>query len=327
LMIVLGLFCAFLSNYALANAAGSAAAILWAGFAGWQWMFWMEIIPATLFFFCLLLVPESPRYLVAAGQHDKAKLVLLALAPRIDVVARVADIQSTLIRERKPSLRDLISQRSGKIQPIVWAGIMLAIMQQFTGINVVFYYGATLWQAAGFSETDALAVNVISGAVNISFTFLAIALVDRIGRKKLLLAGALGQAFMLGLLALIFSSAGVAASGQLLLQGNMGLYALIAANGYIAFFAATWGPVVWVLLGEMFPNQLRGAALAVCGILHWLSNFAITLSFPLLLASVGLGVAYGLYAACGLLAFVLVKKLLRETRGRTLEQISRKAMQ
>jgi MFS transporter, SP family, sugar:H+ symporter len=327
LMIVLGLFFAFLSNYAIANSAGSAAATLWAGFAAWQWMFWIEIIPATLFFLCLLLVPESPRYLVAAGQQDKARAVLLALAPRDDSVARVADIQSTLVRQRKPSLRDLISVHSGKLQPVVWVGIMLAILQQFTGINVVFYYGATLWQAAGFTESDALAVNVISGAVNISFTFLAIALVDKLGRKQLLMIGALGQAVMLGVLALIFTTASVSTNGNLQLDGNMGLYALLAANGYIAFFATTWGPVVWVMLGEMFPNQLRGAALAVCGILHWLSNFTITMSFPVLLASVGLGMAYGLYAVFGALAFVLVKKLLRETRGRTLEQISRDAMQ
>ena len=327
LMIVLGLFFAFLSNYAIANSAGGAAASWWGGFSAWQWMFWMEMIPASLFFLCLLLVPESPRYLVAAGQPEQAATVLRALAPDDDVVAQVADIQSTLVRERKPSLRDLFSRQSGKLQPIVWAGIMLAVLQQFTGINVVFYYGATLWQAAGFTESDALAVNVISGAVNISFTLVAIALVDKIGRKQLLLAGALGQAVMLAILALIFATAGVSDSGRLLLDGNTGLYALLAANGYIAFFATTWGPVVWVMLGEMFPNQLRGAALAVCGILHWLSNFTITMSFPVLLASVGLGMAYGLYAAFGLLAFILVKKLLRETRGRTLEQLSRDAMQ
>jgi MFS transporter, SP family, sugar:H+ symporter len=327
LMIVLGLFFAFLSNYAIANSAGSAAAIWWTGFAAWQWMFWVEMIPASLFFLCLLLVPESPRYLVAAGQDARAADVLRSLAPQDDIAARVADIQSTLIRQRKPLLRDLISQHSGKLQPIVWAGIMLAVLQQFTGINVVFYYGATLWQAAGFSENDALAVNVISGAVNISFTLVAIALVDKLGRKQLLLIGALGQALMLGILALIFASAAVSDKGRLILDGNTGIYALLAANGYIAFFATTWGPVVWVMLGEMFPNQLRGAALAVCGILHWLSNFTITMSFPVLLASFGLGIAYGLYALFGLLAFVLVKNMLQETRGRTLEQISRDAMQ
>ncbi|WP_213995606.1 sugar porter family MFS transporter [Arsukibacterium sp.] len=326
LMIVLGLFFAFLSNYLIANAAGSAIAPFWANFNAWQWMFWVEIIPASLFFICLLLVPESPRYLVAAGKPQQAAAVLQTLTPADNAEAKVADIQSTLVAERKPALRDLLT-RSGKLQPIVWVGIMLAVLQQFTGINVVFYYGATLWQAAGFNEADALAVNVIGGAVNISFTLLAIALVDKVGRKQLLLIGSLGQALMLTTLAAIFATSELTAAGNLRLDGNMGIYALLAANGYIAFFATTWGPVVWVMLGEMFPNQVRGAALAVCGILHWLSNFTITMSFPVLLASFGLGWAYGMYAAFSLLAFFLVKKLLQETRGRTLEQISRDAMQ
>ncbi len=323
LMIVLGLFAAFLSNYGIVQLAGSASAEHWWGFAAWQWMFWMEMLPAALFFICLLLVPESPRYLVAAGQHGRAQAVLAMLAPGDDAKAKVTDIQSTLIAEHKPSLRDLISKHTGKLHPIIWAGIMLAVLQQFTGINVVFYYGATLWQAAGFTENDALAVNVISGAVNISFTFLAIALVDKLGRKQLLLIGALGQAVMLGVLALIFSTAGLSETGQLQLSDAMGLFALLCANLYIAFFATTWGPIVWVMLGEMFPNQIRGAALGLCGILHWLSNFTISMSFPVLLASLGLGAAYGLYAAFGVLAFILVKVMLTETKGLSLEQISR----
>lgn len=323
LMIVLGLFAAFLSNYGIVQVAGSAALDFWWGFSAWQWMFWIEIIPAALFFICLLLVPESPRYLVAAGKPQQAATVLAALAPNEDAIAKVQDIQSTLSAEHKPSLRDLINKHTGKLHPVIWAGIMLAVLQQFTGINVVFYYGATLWQAAGFTENDALAVNVISGAVNISFTFLAIALVDKIGRKKLLLTGALGQAVMLAALAVIFSTAGLGDNGQLQLSGQMGLVALLAANLYIAFFATTWGPIVWVMLGEMFPNQLRGAALGLCGILHWLSNFTISMSFPVLLAGIGLGAAYGIYAMFGVLAFLLVRKMLTETRGLTLEQISR----
>lgn len=323
LMIVLGLFAAFLSNYGIVQLTGGAAATFWWGFNAWQWMFWVEMLPAALFFICLLLVPESPRYLVAAGKLKQASAVLSALAPQEDAQAKVLDIQSTLNQAKKPSLADLLSKHTGKLHPVIWAGIMLAVLQQFTGINVVFYYGATLWQAAGFTENDALAVNVISGAVNISFTFLAIALVDKIGRKQLLLVGALGQAIMLAVLAVIFSTAGLGESGQLQLSGQMGTLALLAANLYIAFFATTWGPIVWVMLGEMFPNQLRGAALALCGILHWLSNFTISMSFPVLLAGVGLGAAYGIYAAFGVLAFVLVKRMLTETRGRTLEQISR----
>jgi MFS transporter, SP family, sugar:H+ symporter len=195
-------------------------------------------------------------------------------------------------------------------------------LQQFTGINVVFYYGSVLWQAAGFTEADALLTNVISGSVNVFFTFVAIALVDKVGRKPLLLVGALGQAASLGLLALIFAYGGKDASGGLELTGKSGVMALVVANLYIAFFATTWGPVMWVMLGEMFPNKFRGAALAVAGLAQWGSNFLITISFPILLTSIGLGVSYGIYAAFGLVAFWVVRRYVTETRGRTLEEIS-----
>jgi len=325
LMIVIGLFAAFLSNYWLAGISGSASALLWGGFQTYQWMFWMEIIPASIFFIALFFIPESPRYLVAAGKLDKAKSVLQSLSDSVNAAAKVQDIKSTLIEGSRPSLGDVISKYTGKVHPIVWVGVGLAALQQFTGINVVFYYGATLWQAAGFTEENALLQNVISGSVNVIFTFVAIALVDRIGRKPLLLVGALGQAVMLGALALLFGTAGVDASGELMLEGNNGLYALVAANAYIAFFAFSWGPVMWVMLGEMFPNQFRGAALAFCGLVQWGSNFLITMTFPIMLASIGLGFAYGIYAAFGLIAFVFVRNFVKETRGRTLEDLSREA--
>ena len=322
LMIVLGLFAAFLSNYFLADIAGGSSNEFWAGYQTWQWMFWMEIIPAVIFFFSLLFIPESPRYLVAAGRPEEAIKVLASISHPNDAASKVAEIQATLEKDRKPRLSDILNKVTGKLHPIVWIGLVLSVLQQFTGINVVMYYGATLWQAAGFTESDALLQNVIIGAVNISFTFLAIALVDKIGRKSLLLIGALGQAVMLGLMALIFGTAELDAAGNLMLDDTMGIYALLAANGYIAFFATTWGPVLWVMLGEMFPNQLRGAALAVCGILHWTSNFAITMSFPILLTSIGLGWSYGIYATFGLIAYFVVKKFVTETKGRTLEQMS-----
>jgi SP family sugar:H+ symporter-like MFS transporter len=323
LMIVVGLFIAFLSNYNIAGSAGGATEPFWGGFDAWQWMFWVEMIPAGIFFFGLLFIPESPRYLVAAGKLDKAKEVLNSLAYGDTAGEKIKDIQSTLEENRKPKLSDIISKHTGKIQPIIWVGLGLPTLQQFTGINVVFYYGATLWQAAGFTEENALLQNVISGSVNVLFTFVAIALVDKVGRKPLLMIGALGQAVMLGILALIFGTAAVADGGSLQLEGNMGLYALLSANGYIAFFAFTWGPIMWVMLGEMFPNQFRGAALAVCGLIHWLSNFTITMTFPVLLASIGLGLSYGIYAGFGILAFFFVKRYVVETKGRTLEDMSR----
>ena len=325
LMIVIGLSAAFISNYWLAGISGGASELLWGGFQTYQWMFWMEIIPASIFLIALFFIPESPRYLVAAGKPDQARVVLQSLSASVDAQAKVKDIESTLIEGNKPSLGDIINKYTGKIHPIVWVGVGLAALQQFTGINVVFYYGATLWQAAGFTEENALLQNVISGSVNVIFTFVAIALVDKVGRKPLLLVGALGQAVMLGALALLFGTAGVNASGDLMLEGNNGLYALLAANAYIAFFAFSWGPVMWVMLGEMFPNQFRGAALAFCGLVQWSSNFAITMTFPIMLTSIGLGFSYGIYATFGLIAFIFVRKFIKETKGRTLEDLSRDA--
>lgn len=165
--------------------------------------------------------------------------------------------------------------------------------------------------------------NVVNGSANVLFTFVAIALVDRVGRKPLLLVGSLGQAVMLGLMAYVFGTAAVAESGSLEMEGSMGLVALIAANTYIAFFAFSWGPIMWVMLGEMFPNQFRGAALSICGVVQWLSNFAITMTFPILLEVIGLGFSYGIYAFFGVVAYVFVKLFVEETKGRTLEDMSR----
>jgi MFS transporter, SP family, sugar:H+ symporter len=323
LMIVIGLFVAFMSNYWLAGMSGGASEVFWGGFQTWQWMFWAEIIPAGIFLISLLTIPESPRYLVAAGRPEEAQKVLEGIAPEEDAQAKVADIRSTLREGAKPRLKDVISSYTGKIHPLVWAGLGLAVLQQFTGINVIFYYGATLWQAAGFTEADALLQNVITGSVNIFFTFVAIALVDRLGRKPLLLVGSVGQAVMLGIMAFIFSTAATSETEGLQLTSSQGTYALLAANGYIAFFAFSWGPVMWVMLGEMFPNQYRGAALALCGMAQWGANFLITISFPILLSAIGLGLSYGIYAFFGVVAYFFVKFFIKETKGRTLEDMSR----
>jgi MFS transporter, SP family, sugar:H+ symporter len=323
LAIVLGLFFAFFSNYNLRNAAGGVSETFWLGYQTWQWMFWMELIPASLFFILLFFIPESPRYLVAVRKDSKALDVLARLTNFDTARKQVEEIRSTVIRERKPQLSDIIVKETGRIHPIVWIGMSLAALQQFTGINVVFYYGSILWEAAGFSEANALLQNVISGSVNILFTFVAIILVDRVGRKPLLMIGGLGQAVMLAALALLFSTGTIGAEGRLVLPGNNDLMALIAANGYVAFFAFTWGPIMWVMLGEMFSNRFRGAALAVAGLVQWVSNFLITMTFPIMLEGVGLGVSYGIYAAFGLVAFIVVRKYVRETKGLTLEQISR----
>jgi MFS transporter, SP family, sugar:H+ symporter len=323
LAIVLGLFSAFFTNYYLASIAGSTSAELWWGFNAWQWMFWVELIPSSLFLVCLLFfVPESPRYLVAANKIEKAISVLASITNREFAKSQVEEIRLTVFRERKPRLSDIINQKTRRINPIIWVGIGLAVLQTLTGIDVVFYYGSVLWQAAGFTESDALLTNVIIGSVNIAFTIIAIFLVDRVGRKPLLMIGGMGQAVMLGLLAIIFTMGAEDAVQGIEMTGTSGILALIAANCYIAFFALTWGPVMWVMLGEMFSNKYRGAALAVAGLSQWLANFLVTITFPVMLAGLGLGISYGVYALFGIVAFFFVRRYVTETKGKTLEEIS-----
>jgi SP family sugar:H+ symporter-like MFS transporter len=320
LAIVLGLFCAFLSNYLFAGAAGTAGHPFWFGFQAWQWMFWAEIIPSAAFFLGLLFIPESPRYLVAANRADIARVVLIRLG-HPDPDKKVREIQETLRTGHKPRLSDLYDPVLKRIRPILWVGIGLATFQQLVGINVVFYYGEVLWRAAGFSESNALLQNVISGAVNIGSTFVAIALVDKWGRRPLLIFGSIGMTVTLGALAWIFGSSPLDEQGKLAMTSATGLAALIAANAYVFCFGVSWGPVMWVMLGEMFQNQFRGAALSVSGFVQWMSNFAITMTFPILLGSIGLGGAYGLYALFAAVSIVFVVKLVQETKGKPLEEM------
>ncbi len=319
--IVTGLFLSFLANYLIAKSAGSASAEFWMGYQAWKWMFWAQLAPIALFFFGLIFIPESPRYLVAAGKAAEAEAVLARVSHPKDAAKKVADIQATLKADHRPSMKDLFNSTTGKVHPIVWVGIIIAALQQFVGINVVFYYGEVLWHAAGFSEADSLKINVIGGVINVVSTLIAIALVDKWGRKPLLITGSIGMAITLGLLAFIFGTAQVGADGNLILSSTKGTIALFAANSYIVAFGISWGPVVWVLLGEMFPNQMRGAALAVGGLSQWGANFLITMTFPILLRSIGLGGAYGLYAAFAFISIFIVKAIVTETKGRTLEQM------
>lgn len=321
LMIVLGLFTAFLSNYLIAEAAGSAEQVFWLGFHAWRWMFWVEMVPSVIFLGSLIFVPESPRYLVAAGREEAAFQVLSRLTHPDDARTKVAEIRSTLSADHRRRFSDLMVKATGRIHPLLWAGIGLAAFQQLVGINVVFYYGAVLWQSAGFTEADALLTNVITGLVNILSTLGAIALVDRVGRKPLLLFGSIGMAVSLAGLAVIFGTSQVGEDGHLMLGNFMGTVALITANLYVICFGFSWGPVMWVMLGEMFPNQFRGAALAICGFVQWIANFTVTLTFPPLLSGAGLGGAYALYAAFAAISIWFVLAVIRETRGKTLEQM------
>ncbi len=281
LAIVVGLFAAFLSNYALARASGGAEAPFWLGVATWRWMYWVEIVPAAAFLAGSLVIPESPRFLVAAGREDDARRVFARVADD-DTEEILAAVRATVAADHAPRLADLRTPGTRAIRPIVWVGIGLSVLQQLVGINVVFYYGEVLWRAAGFSESDALLTNVLTGFTNIASTFVAIALIDRVGRKPLLLAGSAGMTVTLGVLAWIFGTGAVDSGGQLALDHSSGAVALWAANLYVVFFAVSWGPAVWVLLGEMFENRIRGTALAVSASAQWIANFAVTMTFPIL---------------------------------------------
>ncbi|MFK8018057.1 MAG: sugar porter family MFS transporter [Gammaproteobacteria bacterium] len=318
--IITGLTAAFLSNYVIAGAAGESTNELWMGFEAWRWMFWAEVIPAGIFFGALFLIPESPRFLVSVGQKDKAGETLERLYGAQQGDATLREIADSLQTERPPQLADLRNAHGG-LHGIVWIGIGLAVFQQLVGINVIFYYGSVLWEFVGFTEQDSLLTNVIMGSVSILSCLAAIALIDRVGRKPLLLIGSIGMTVTLAIMAVVFSQATLTETG-IVLSESLGAIALFSAIAYVAFFNFSWGPVMWVLLGEMFPNQIRGSGLAVSGFAQWAANFAITMTFPIMLATTGLASAYGFYAISAGVSIVFVMKFVRETRGKRLEQMS-----
>lgn len=319
--IITGLTAAFLSNYLLAAAAGASTEPLWGGQAAWRWMFWMQAAPSLLFLLLLLTIPESPRYLVVKRRKDDALRVLTRLLGGDKARATLKEIDASLSNDHhRPRLSDLKSRATGRIRPIVWVGVGLACFQQLVGINVVFYYGAVLWQTVGFSENDALLINVLSGALSIGACVVTVLLIDRIGRKPLLWFGSAGMSLSLALVVVAFAS-GSLADGHLQLRGRMGTLALVAANAYVVFFNLSWGPVMWVMLGEMFPNQIRGSALAVAGAAQWTSNFVVTVTFPMLLAAAGLAATYGIYLVAAVISVIFVVRHVHETKGKELEQM------
>src|SRR5499427_5525959 len=317
--IVTGLFCAFLSNDILVRLAGGASATFWAGAPTWRWMFWMEAVPAAAFLLGIMLIPESPRYLLFRGKHERAREIFARIGGDADKLVR--EVEQTLKGEHRPRLSDLIVPGTKRIAPVLWVGMGLAAFQQFVGINIIFYHGEILWKAAGATGQWALRINVLTGLVNILATIPAIVLVDRIGRKPLLLWGSVGMAVTLGAMALVFGTARMGVDGQPVLSHMAAVAGLVAANLYIVAFGVSWGPVMWVLLGEMFPNQLRGAALAVSGATNWIANFAVTVTFLPLLKAIGLAGAYSFYAVAAAISFPFVWAAVRETKGKTLEQM------
>jgi SP family sugar:H+ symporter-like MFS transporter len=320
IMIIIGLTIAFVVNYFLALSAGESTASYWLGIEAWRWMYLMQAIPAAIFLIALIFIPESPRYLVSKGRDAKAEGVLASLFGSGVAGEKLREIRATFAEDHRPRLSDLKGNGLFGIRPIVWAGIMLAVFQQLVGINVIFYYGETLWKLAGVSEAAALQRNIISGVVSIAACVVTIMVIDKIGRKPLLLIGSAGMAVSLFAMAYAFNSGTLDASGQLQLTPNMGMVALVAANLYVIFFNGTWGPVMWVMLGEMFPNQIRGSALAVAGFAQWFANYLIAQTFPIM-AGWSLTGSYLFYGISAVISFFLVQKLIHETRGKELEEM------
>ena len=323
LAIVLGIFVALLVDYWLATSAGGAGEDFALGQAAWRWMFWAEVVPAVAYGLLALMIPESPRYLVAHGLVDEAKRVMRSIQSG-GIDERIAEIRRTVRTEEKRSAREMFRPGSRNLLPIVWVGVALSVFQQFVGINVIFYYSSVLWQAVGFTEADALTQTVVTSVTNIVVTLVAIALIDKIGRRRLLLIGSAGMTVSLGVMAVVFANAPLVetAGGELQPQlgDNAGLVALIAANAFVVFFGMSWGPGVWVLLGEMFNNRIRSSALGLAAAAQWLANFGISTTFPSM-AEIGLWFAYGFYTLAALASLMFVFKFVPETNGRTLEEM------
>lgn len=324
LAIVLGIFASFAVNWLLQWAAGGPNEVLWLGLDAWRWMFLAMAVPAVLYGVLAFTIPESPRYLVASHKIPEARRVLSMLLGQKNLEITITRIRDTLEREDKPSWRDL-KKPTGGIYGIVWVGLGLSIFQQFVGINVIFYYSNVLWQAVGFSVDESAVYTVITSVINVLTTLIAIALIDKIGRKPLLLIGSAGMAVTLATMAVIFANATVNPDGTPSLPGASGVIALIAANLFVVAFGMSWGPVVWVLLGEMFPNRIRAAALGLAAAGQWAANWLITVTFPELRNNLGL--AYGFYALCAVLSFLFVTKWVRETKGVSLEDMHAEVLQ
>lgn len=319
--LVIGIFCALLISALIANVSGSASAEVWLGLEAWRWMFLSELLPAIAYGLLATLLPESPRYLVERQRLEEASQVLRRVVGITNTKQnrdKIIEIQETVASEEKHSFRDLLGGQYYFL-PLVWVGILLSVFQQFVGINVIFYYSTTLWQSVGFQESDSFLISVIMATTNIVATIIAISLIDILGRKRLLLIGSGIMAISLAAMAVSFSQA-IHVNGELTLPSPWGEIALVAANLFIIGFGASWGPVVWVLLGEMFPNRIRAMALGIGGAAQWLANFFVSTTFPSL-AALGLQYAYSLYAAFAFISFFFVWYAVNETNGRSLEEM------
>ncbi|GAB2974316.1 sugar porter family MFS transporter [Frigoribacterium salinisoli] len=319
LAITLGIFAALLSDQLFAVTAGGASEPSLFGLAAWRWMFLVGLVPAVVYGLLALKLPESPRYLAGKDREDEAREVLTEIVPADTVDTSLKEITDSIATEAALEKKSSVRGDRFGLQPIVWVGIILAVLQQFVGINVIFYYSTTLWQAVGFQEEDSFLISTITAVVNVAVTFIAIGLVDKVGRRPMLLVGSAGMFVSLAVTALAFSQSQIV-DGEPQLPGAWGPIALVAANLFVVSFGATWGPLMWVLLGEMFPNSIRATALGIGSSANWIANFLVTVSFPSL-ADFSLAFSYGLFAFFALVSFFFVFTKIPETKGRSLEEM------
>jgi MFS transporter, SP family, sugar:H+ symporter len=315
--IVIGIFGSLALNWVPFHIAGGPSGQLWLGLAAWRWTFLGEVIPGLVYFALLFTIPESPRYLVAQQRVHEARGVLSMLLGERDVEHTINRITETLKEEKSSSWRDL-RKPTGGLYSIVWVGLGLAIFQQFVGVTVIFYYSDVLWEGVGFGDKSRFTIALVTTGVNVLITLVAIALIDRVGRRPLLLAGSAGMALTLATMTAVFTSAAFV-NDRPDLQVAFGVIALIAADLFVIAFGVSWGPILWVVLGEMFPNRIRSAALGLACSAQWMANWTITVTFPALRHALGL--AYGFYTTCAVLSFIFVWKWVRETNGVSLEDM------
>ncbi|WP_449348155.1 sugar porter family MFS transporter [Streptomyces xanthochromogenes] len=314
--IVIGIAISQLVNWGILNAAHGDQRGKLMGLEAWQVMLGVMVVPAVLYGLLSFAIPESPRFLISVGRDADAKKVLADVEGKdIDLDARVAEIEHAMRSEHKSSFKDLLGSRMGFL-PIVWVGIGLSVFQQLVGINVAFYYSSTLWQSVGIDPSSSFFYSFTTSIINIIGTVIAMVLVDRVGRKPLALVGSIGMAIALAVEAWAFSAHLV--DGKL--PNTEGVVALIAAHVFVLFFALSWGVVVWVFLGEMFPNRIRAAALGVAAAAQWIANWAITASFPSL-SDWNLSGTYVIYAIFAALSIPFVLRYVKETKGKALEEM------
>ena len=316
--IVIGIAVSQLVNWGILGLADGDQRGTLAGLEAWQWMLGVMVLPAVLYGLLSYRIPESPRFLISVGRLDAAKQVLAEVeGGQVDLDVRVTEIETALRSERKSTFKDLMGGRA--CSPVVWIGIGLSVFQQLVGINVIFYYSSSLWQSVGIDPSSSFFYSFTTSIINIVGTVIAMAFVDRIGRKPLALIGSAGMAVSLGVAAWAFSYK-TGTGTDIAMPDLQGTVALVAAHSFVLFFALSWGVVVWVLLGEMFPNRIRAAALGVAASAQWVANWLITVTFPNL-SDWNLSGAYLIYTAFAALSIPFILKWVPETKGKALEEM------